>query len=442
MKKKPNILLFFPDQYHPDWDGFHPHIPVKTPNLQGLAKEGVRFTNAVCPSPLCAPSRASLASGMEYSRCRVPSNQENYPLDQQTFYSLLRDDGYEVLGCGKFDLHKPNFSWGTDGKNLLDQWGFTDGIDNEGKIDGMNAAIQNTPGPYLTYLKEKGLDKTHIDDFLKRKGGNQKAVFPTPLDDEAYCDNWIGRNGIELLESVPEDKPWFLQVNFDGPHAPMDITEDMKQWYGSTEFLIPSENSEMSRDDHMEVLRNYAAMIENIDMWLGTYISWLKEKGQLDNTLIVFSADHGEMLGAKNRWGKCRPERASAGIPLFMSGPGVELKNSENTSPQTSVDLAATFLDLAGISIPGEMDSRSLLPLLKGKVEKHRNFVISELNQTNKNGRKTEWKLVFDGRYKLVLHEKETLELWDLQNDPEELIDISESQPEKTAELVKILENI
>ena len=165
--KRPNILLLFPDQHRFDWLGVNPDIPVRTPNLDRLAGEGVRFTNAVCPSPLCAPSRACLASGKEYDRCRVASNQVDYPLDQATFYTRLRESGYHVAGCGKFDLHKATLNWGLDGKRVLDEWGFSDGIDNEGKWDGIRSGAQEPKGPYLAYLHREGLAEAHVQDFMK-----------------------------------------------------------------------------------------------------------------------------------------------------------------------------------------------------------------------------------------------------------------------------------
>ena len=127
---RPNILFLFPDQLRHDFvEPADSGIPVRTPNIKKLAAAGVLFTEAVTPAPLCAPARACLASGLEYDRCRVPSNRESYPLDQATFYRLMRASGYHVMGCGKFDLHKPELDWGLDGKRLIRDWGFSDGVD-------------------------------------------------------------------------------------------------------------------------------------------------------------------------------------------------------------------------------------------------------------------------------------------------------------------------
>ncbi|MHC5058463.1 MAG: sulfatase-like hydrolase/transferase [Planctomycetota bacterium] len=109
---RPNILFLYPDTLRYDWLETCGTVPVRTPNAVRLAGEGVEFTRAVTPSPLCAPARACLASGMEYDRAGVPGNDVNYPLDQASLYKLLRDSGYHVMGCGKFDLHKPELDWG------------------------------------------------------------------------------------------------------------------------------------------------------------------------------------------------------------------------------------------------------------------------------------------------------------------------------------------
>ncbi|MGH9632724.1 MAG: sulfatase-like hydrolase/transferase, partial [Bryobacteraceae bacterium] len=145
----PNILFLFPDQLRFDWTGANKKLPVRTPHLDQLAARGVRFTNAVVASPLCAPSRACLAAGKEYDRCGVPSNGQDYPISQKTYYTLLRDSGYEVLGCGKLDLAKASHDWGVDGKKHLTEWGFSDGVNNAGKFDAIRNSYPEPQDPYM-----------------------------------------------------------------------------------------------------------------------------------------------------------------------------------------------------------------------------------------------------------------------------------------------------
>ena len=441
-KRRPNILFFFPDQHRFDFLGTNPQLPMKTPNLNRLAEKGVRFTNAICPSPLCAPSRACLASGKEYDRCGVPNNQFDYPLEQQTFYQLLQRSGYHVAGCGKFDLHKASHNWGVQGKHLLPEWGFNDGIDNAGKWDAINSFRKagHAVDPYMYYLQENGLVEIHIADFARRRK-NKAATFPTPLPENAYCDNWLAENGLKLMQRFPKDKPWFLQVNFTGPHSPWDITRRMDKICRDRVFPQPNRCKQFSPQQHNAIRQNYAAMIENIDRWLGVYIHELEKRNELENTLIVFSSDHGEMLGDHNLWGKVVPYHASVSVPLIIAGPGVH-QGLVSAALVTTLDLAATFLDFAGVDIPDEMDSQSLRPVLSQQKTDHREIVYSGLD---------EWRMVFDGRYKFIrgfsgkkVHGKKFIQyrtnevpplLFDLVDDPFENENLAGSQPEKAKEL-------
>ena len=438
-KRRPNILLLLPDQHRYDWVGPSPDIPVRTPNADALGREGVRFRRAFCPSPLCAPSRACLAAGREYGRCNVRNNGVDYPIEQPTFYTLLRDSGYHVAGCGKFDLHKATLRWGRDGRRLLDEWGFSDGIDNAGKWDAIHSGSVTPKDPYMRYLKRHGLLEAHATDFSRRH--TKAATFPTPLPDHAYCDNYVGRNGLELMERFPEGKPWFLQVNFTGPHDPWDITKSMAGLYAGVEFPQPNRCPRFAPSTHVRIRRNYSAMVENIDRWVGIYVERLRERGELANTLIVYSSDHGEMLGDHGRWGKGVPFEPSVHIPMTAWGPGVKA-GIVSDALVSLMDLTATFLECARVPVPKDMDSRSLRPLLAGTASKHRDHVLSGLN---------DWRMVFDGRHKLVTgfsgrkgprgeaEEPTPPLLFNLEADPLENANIAAKAPDVVARLSRLI---
>ena len=438
MESRPNILFFFPDQHRFDWLGANPAVPVRTPNLDGLAARGARFANAICPSPLCAPSRACLASGKEYDRCRVADNGDDYPLDQLTFYTLLRDasgsdakdGGYHVAGCGKFDLAKAMHDWGVDGKRLLKEWGFSDGVDNEGKWDGVNAGAGEPKGPYLAWLHRNGLAGAHVEDFQRRRS-NPVATFPTPLPEEAYCDNWAARVGLDLMRGFPRDKPWFLQVNFPGPHDPWDITEEMEKSCRHLKgFPQPVESKRFAPEEHLRARQNYSAMVENIDRWVGVYVEGLRRRGELEDTLIVYSSDHGEMLGDHDLWGKNQPYHPSVAVPLIVVGPGVE-PGQVIDAPTEILDLTATFLDYAGVARPGDMDSRSLRPVLEGRTDRVRECALSGLG---------DWRMAMDGRHKLVRREGGEPWLFDMRKDPRETHNLAAHEPEIVARLRRQME--
>ena len=164
----------------------------------------------------------------------------------------------------------------------------------------------------------------------------------------------------------------------------------------------------------------------------------LKSRGEFENTLIVYSSDHGEMPGDHNMWGKTKPLQPSVGVPLVVAGPGVE-KGVTSDAMVSVMDLAATYLDYAGVTRPKEMDSRSFRPVLEGKTNKHRDYLLSGLGP---------WRMVNDGRYKLVRGfsmEKsggETELLFDMKNDPLENNNIAKNKPAEVARLAKLLKPV
>lgn len=435
-QRLPNILLLFPDQWRYDWTGFHPGLAVRTPNLERIAKRGTRFTRAVVASPVCAPSRACLAAGKEYDRCRVASNGVDFPLDQTTYYQLLRDRGYHVMACGKMDLNKNSHNQGLDGQRLMREWGFSDMINNAGKYDALNGA--ETPRePYMAFLHARKLASVHVEDYAKRSAvGGYAATFPTPLPEDAYCDNWLSQNGLDLLRRAPKGKPWHLAVNFTGPHDPEDITARMEATVRGRNFPGPHANTEFSPEIHNAIRQNYTAMCENVDRWVGTYLDEIEKRGETDNTIVVFCSDHGEMLGDHNRWRKSVPYEASVRVPLLVSGPGVR-RNQVSDALVSHMDLTATFLDYANTERPPDMDSRTLRPLLEGRSRKHRELVRSGLGT---------WRSITDGRYKLITGFDPNKRagqggrgddpnaaplLFDLESDPHEDRNIAEkAQPE------------
>ncbi|MEZ5399475.1 MAG: sulfatase-like hydrolase/transferase [Bryobacteraceae bacterium] len=435
---RPNLLLLFPDQWRPDWGGWNGNLDVRTPNLNTLRKRGIEFTRATVASPLCAPSRACLASGRAYERCGVINNGQDYPLDQPTFYTLLRESGYHTMACGKIDLHKKTLDWGVDGKRSTGDWGFSDAIDNAGKRDAPRSARDGQPkDPYMAMLRKRGLMQTHIDDFAHRE--EYKDTNPTPLPDDAYCDNWIGQNGLDLLRRAPSGKPWFLQVNFTGPHGPMDITRAMEKRVRGRKFPGPFRSHQYDAAIHNAIRENYTAMCENLDLWVGRYLEELRKRGELDNTIVIFSSDHGEMLGDHNRWGKTVPYWQSAGVPMIAAGPGIKagVRSAELAS---ILDFGATFLDYGGVARPASMDSRSLRGLFEGKVKRHRECATSGLN---------DWRMAWDGRYKLVTGFDPAASgkqagpgtplLFDLAEDREEANNLHAARPELVRKLAEML---
>ncbi len=452
MPDKTNFLFFFPDQHRGDWMPYSKDVfkimgmddlPLRMLNLKKLMNKGVTFINAITPSPLCAPARACLASGLRYKDCKVAGNYENYPVNQKTYYSVLKENGYSVGSVGKLDLHKPTFFWGLNGWIPdLEKMGFTHVINNEGKWDAIQSVIMERDdkgrkrrvkpanfkpkGPYLKYLADNDLLNTHVKDFNKRFGKKNLNSDPTPLPEHAYCDNWLTNNAINMLREFPKDKPWHLVVNFTGPHDPWDVTERMKKAWEGISFPSPNKGDEKKIEEEIEVRHNYAAMLENIDRNIGLILDEVEKRGELDDTIIIYSSDHGEMLGDFENYGKTRPHRGSVKIPLVIAGPNIK-KGIYSDALVELQDLTSTIIDYAGAKMEEAKNSLTLRHILEGDDDVHRRYQISALD-LSKVGVK-EWKMISDGEFKLVVENGDTYRLYSLKDDPWENNDISEENP-------------
>jgi arylsulfatase A-like enzyme len=418
---RPNILFVCADQHRGDWQAHKGASFLDTPNLARLAREGVSFDDAVCPSPLCAPARVCLATARNYGRAPtrdrpLRSNADFLPPDVPNVYQRLRAAGYAVGSCGKSDLRKPCLTWGADGRHVVDgvsQWaklGFTHGADSAGKHDAVKALRDGIAEPYGDFLRRHGLADMHAADYAARPYPNYANVAPTPLPEFAYADNFVGANALALLGSMARAAPWFLQVNFSGPHEPMDVTAAMHERVASRDIPIPSGpipsgpipsgpipsgpipgrpipdgaipdvDPALDRATHLEIRRNYAAMIENIDGWVGQFMRALDSLGALESTVVIYASDHGEMLGEQNEWAKWVPYQPSIAVPLIVWGRGIG--HHADRDPASLVDLAPTLIDLAGAEPLARVDGRSLLPRMRqARVDQEEPFRIVGLGR-------------------------------------------------------------
>jgi arylsulfatase len=425
---RPNLLFLFPDQWRWDWLGCETSpfgkVPVKTPNLDALGARGVRFTQCRTNSPLCAPARAALVTGMRYHRCGVASNGTDCPPDADTYLRRLRDAGYRVAATGKTDLQKHGQWKGLDGwTDAMGRLGFTECVNQAGKHDAVNSGFPAPQDPYMAYLHSVGQAEIHRDDYRARKqlrkdGGMDFA--PTPLAREHYTDDFAGRMAERFLDRwapAPNGRsPWHLWVNFPGPHEPFDPPAELLARYEGVAFPPPIAGNDSA--DHQAVRRSYAAMISGIDDWVGRLLAAVERRGELGSTLVVFASDHGEMLGDHGRWFKNTWHEPSVHVPLIVAGPGVSRGVCHR--PVELIDLAATLLDAAGVAAP-PWDARSLAPLLADPTTAHRSVTHAALG---------DWRSVTDGRWKLVAVAGQADRLFDLHADPTEQADVAAAHPE------------
>ena len=431
---RPNVLLLMPDQWRWDWDGAH-EAALHMPHLAALRASGTSFPHgATVPSPLCAPSRASMASLREYDEAGVPDNHLNdYPADEiPTYFSLLKAAGYHTMAAGKDDLTKHSRLGWHLGKSvddasktyLADQLGFSDSRRYLGKIDVVSKYPEPTD-PFGYYLKSKHVtlgNGTTVNAFdahaacLGVAGTDPKLCKDaSAYPQELYEDDWTAAQAAELLKRAPADKPWFLWVSFPGPHDPFDVTGKMttgvvgRSWPSSVDpTKKEAATTQGGSPSHKLSRANYAAEVENLDRLFGVVLDAAKARGhttQTDTVVCVFS-DHGDMLYDHNEVGKEKPWQGSLNVPLVCAGPGIR-EGAKLNVPVASIDVGATALDFAGADKVAGMTALSFRGLLEGADPEERNRTVllsglqtahfgeatsSELRVSNETWRNETWR--------------------------------------------------
>ena len=449
MPARPNILFVMDDQHRNDFLGLDTPA-VSTPNIDHLAQNGTRFTQCCVNAPVCAPSRIALASGLHPFRLGALDNNSYLPRRIPTYYQRLRDHGYRVASAGKLDLAKPDPYNGREGKRACNyQWGFTDPCEIEGK---MHASHAGGPwGPYGFMLESQGELNRFTTDYQERssRGWIKNASHDSILAAELHSDSYVGERADLWLQNVPNDAPWHMFVSFVGPHDPFDPPTSWAEQYRSAEMPAPIESDsldkpnwvqqrrlDMDLEDVTQTRRQYAANISLIDHWFGwRMLQTLKDRNILDDTVVIFSSDHGEMLGDLGLYTKSVAYEASLRVPLLMAGPGIP-EGTVRTSLVELADINATICEFAGVPYQGSecnsVDAKSLVPTIKDPSKPHRDDAFSQLR--NFAALRTE-------THKLIVNLNCQSELYDLEQDPGECTNLVMEEPALVQQLAGRLQN-
>ena len=301
------------------------------------------------------------------------------------------DNGYRVGCVGKLDLAKPDKYNGRHGdRPAVYRWGFTHPEEVEGKMHAAQGEPTAPHGPYTHYLKDKGRLRAFWEDYRKRAsdgwivGASHDSVLPT----EDFQDSYIGRRAAQWISTIPDDFPWHLFVSFVGPHDPFDPPTEYAELFHNSVMppAIKSRSDGVPRwikgrqkaCDEAElahIRRQYCALIKLIDDQVGLLLDALKRRDMLDNTVIIFTSDHGEMLGDHGLFQKQVPYEPSIHIPLIVAGPGIA-QGKESDALVDMYDLNPTICALANVVPAPDMDARSFDGILHGNQTEHRQDIL------------------------------------------------------------------
>lgn len=386
MSDKPirNVLFFLADQHRSDCIGCYGNDVVRTPNIDRLAQRGIRFDRAFTPAAICTPARACIQTGLTQRKHGLIFNWEFQPfrggelnLDRRTrmFANDLGDAGWQLAHLGKWHIGDANrpADYGYEGPHYPG-YGFPD-----------------THAHYRNYLAQLGLGGFNLlKETRSPRGFLRDALQEGPP--EASVPGYLAHQTIEMLDRfTTSDRPWFVSCNFWGPHQPFRITNPHYDMYDPADcrawpnFDAPLDDKprimqrQIERFDtasmdeaelRQQIARHYG-YVTLIDDQIGRVLDKLEALDQLDETLIIYAADHGSGLGSFRMWDKGFGMYENLWrVPLIFSHPS--LKPGSSDAFVNLLDLAPTFAALAGLSPRGELDGLSLLPLLAGEAQRVR----------------------------------------------------------------------
>ena len=422
MSARPNIIFIMPDQLRHDFLSCYGASFIKTPNIDALGDHGIRYRHAYSEHPVCVPARASLLTGMNAIKTGVLDNGHYLRPDYracglQTWPELLNSAGYRTVATGKMHF----YPWEK-------YFGFQQRIIAEDKLWGF---IEDD---YHHYLQKAGYTKRAFAEVTEYHENHMACISPLPW--EYNVDHFVGRETSRWIDEYDGEAPFAMMVGFPGPHSPYDPAteyatfrpEDMpkplpeesrdtsmmpvarrsrsdstrRSWYA-----VRNNNSPTS-ETYLQQRAYYTGLIVQIDLEVGQIVGALAKKGILENTVIIFSSDHGDYLGDHGLSGKGSFYEAACHVPMLVYHPAI-LKPEVSDHLVTLTDVTASMLNLAGKKVPSFMDARPL-PGLQLPDENIRERIFGVLGRG--------W-MLFDGNWKLCKY-PQGAHLFNLHQDPGE----------------------
>lgn len=418
--RRPNILLIMADQLSAPFLSFHGG-PAITPNIDRLASEGTNFTSAYSNSPLCAPARFAMMSGQLNSKIGAYDNASEFPASVPTFAHHLRADGYQTSLVGKMHFVGPDQLHGYEERLTTDiypaDFGWTPNWgDPDGRFDWW----------------------FHNMDSVVNAG---IADVSNQLD---YDDD-VGYQSVRKLRDLArtgDDRPWMMTASFTHPHDPYVARQEFWDLYDHDEIPLPNVGvlPDADIDPHSRRLRKviaadatevseeqircarhaYLANISYVDHHIGEMLAVLDRHAMADDTVVMFTADHGDMLGERGLWYKMSYFEHACRIPFIIRTPDGAGAGAVNASHVSLLDVAPTLLDLAGIESPDVLDGSSVIPLIGTEPDPMRTVTGEYLGE----GAIAPIFMIRRDRWKFVWSQPDGAQLFDLEVDPNEMTNL------------------
>ncbi len=415
-QRKPNILFLLTDDHRADTIGALGNPLISTPNLDGLVRRGTVFTRALSPFPLCVPSRAEILTGCSgYRNGVLPPMHDQPTPGLVTWPEALRSAGYQTAWVGKWHISGRPRTRGYDRSLGL----FSSGVRTPPpQFDTSGRVVTGYAG--WVFQDDEG----HLFP--------EKGIGLTPNISAEFADA-----AIALIEQSQRDRPFFVQVNFTAPHDPLYMPPGFEGRYKPADMPVPpnflpqhpfDHGNFSGRDEELwpwprtkQLVRNelalYYAIVTHLDQQIGRILDALERTGEADNTIVVFSADHGLAIGSHGLRGKQNMYEHTVTVPMIFAGPGVPKGERRNAQVYLR-ELYPTLCEMVGVEIPATVEGLSFAAIVKGQKQKLRDEAFGYFADSQRMIRGDRWKYM---NYPKAKREQ----LFDLAQDPFELHDLS-----------------
>lgn len=444
---RPNILLIHTDQQRWDALGANGNNEIHTPNLDRLADEGVNFDRYFVNAPVCMPSRESYLTGQYPSELCIFQNGKKLPEDIATLPDLLGQRGYETANIGKLhflphadrDHTQPHPDYGFDHLEISDEPGcYEDDYRawvRKRAPEQLDKISVGLPPATKTWHELMGTD----DGIHHPEPRFRTEAVPFDADDDLTHTAFVGQRTSEYVRAHADDSDPFLCVaGFYSPHSPWVVPQRYLDLYDRDAITVPDlpprlqakrDGIEVDPDDRSqatfseterrEIRHGYYAMVSEVDRWVGEILDTIEAQGIAEETVVVFTSDHGEDLGDHLRYGKGWPAWDTISrVPMIVRWPE-KVTNPGRTESTLieAVDLVPTLLDAAGIAIPSTLQGQSIVPLLAEETYTGRGSALTEASKG---------KILRTDQYRYTVTADGTERLYDLDADPAEHHDLSD----------------
>lgn len=430
--KRVNILVLTSDEHNPFVSSVEGNPVVKTPNMDRLAKMGTVYSSSYCPSPLCTPSRSAFMAGKYVHQLQTYNNCCVFKHAYPSYGQLLAEQGIHTVHMGKIDVYRNAYELGFS-EMLLGDW---EVVRDPGDINISRKPLS------IRSLSDPTGGSRHARYGVKKNAFNQDELsISTALD-------WIRTKGVTI------NKPWMVNVNLSKPHFPMEVTQELWDLYqGHDDLADYGPECESAQHPYAQDLRHhfqtdkypessvrglrrgYYGCVTYVDRKLGELLDVLEETGMLDNTVVIYTSDHGDMHGKFGMWWKCSLYEDSVRVPLIIAGPGFR-KNYRSTTAVNSLDVQASIFKSLGCSRPSNWVGTPLQGLTGDDPDK---VAFSEYHG---HGTRASAFMVRKGMWKYLFYSEAPNQLFNIADDPNELTNLITKYPGVAQKMEKELRRI